>query len=208
MLRTLQYILLKEFGTNTWLLYDDESSDAILIDPSAPSEKLLVEIQNLNLRVHTILITHGHGDHIGGCNFFKQALSAKLAIHADDAVMLIDNKKNLSTYMDMPLDNVPADIILQQDDTLALGKYQFTIIHTPGHTKGGICLYGEKHLFSGDTLFEQSIGRTDLPGGNYELLISAIKNKLFTLADDTIVFPGHGPKTTIGIEKSINPFLR
>jgi glyoxylase-like metal-dependent hydrolase (beta-lactamase superfamily II) len=205
-LKTEQHILFPQLATNTWLVWDDESLEAILIDPAANSKPLLDRISHLKLKY--IVNTHGHGDHIGGDIFFSKATGALLAIHEADAGMLIDNKKNLSAYMDMPLALRAADTLLKDGDRIRIGSYSFEIIHTPGHTPGGICLYCDKLLFAGDTLFEQSIGRTDFPGGSHSQLIHAIKSRLFILPDDTIVFPGHGPKTTIGIEKKTNPFIK
>ncbi len=208
MIKVEPHILLPDFGTNTWLLWCEETLDAVLIDPSAPSSKLLQHIRDLKLNVTHIIITHGHGDHIGGNSFFKAKLDCHLAIHRLDAPMLLDNKKNFSEYMGMTLEREPADIILEEGDHIPLGTGQIKVIHTPGHTKGGICLLIDKLLFSGDTLFEQSIGRTDLPGGDFESIVHSIKTKLFVLDDDIVVFPGHGPRTSIGIEKKINPFIK
>ncbi len=206
MLKTEQHILFPDFATNSWLVWDDESREAMLIDPGGKSAQLLARVKDLKLKY--IINTHGHGDHIGGNTYFSNATAAMLAIHEADAAMLIDNRKNLSAYMDMPLELKAADLLLHDGDTIQIGGYQFDVIHTPGHTPGGICLYCDKLLFAGDTLFEQSIGRTDFPGGSHRQLIDAIKTKLFILPDDTVVFPGHGPKTTIGIEKKINPFIK
>ena len=208
MIQIKQYILLDYFQTNTWLLYDDESKEGVLIDPSAPSEELLRDIHELGLSIAYIVNTHGHGDHIGGNDWFRNQLQAKLAIHKDDAPMLPDNKKNLSVYMDSPIPSHQADLLLKDGDSLPLGKFTIQIIHTPGHTKGGICLLVDKLLISGDTLFEQSIGRTDFPGGNHQQIIHSITSKLFTLAEDVVVYPGHGPRTSIGLEKKTNPFIR
>ncbi len=207
MLQIKQYILLEYFQTNTWLLFDDETKTGVLIDPSAPSEELLSDIRELGLSIAYIVNTHGHGDHIGGNDWFRSRLQAKLAIHADDAAMLPDNRKNLSVYMDSPIPAHQADLLLNDGDSLPLGNFTIHIIHTPGHTKGGICLLADKLLISGDTLFEQSIGRTDFPGGDHAQIIHSIKTKLFTLADDTVVYPGHGPRTAIGMEKQNNPFI-
>ena len=208
MIQIKQYILLEYFQTNTWLLYDDDSKEGILVDPSAPSEELLNDIRELALRITCIVNTHGHGDHIGGNEWFRQRLSTKLAIHEDDAAMLPDDKKNLSSYMDSPIPAHHADVILHDGDILPMGKYQIKVIHTPGHTKGCICLLVDKFLISGDTLFEQSIGRTDFPGGSHEQIIHSIKTKLFVLDEDVVVYPGHGPRTSIGMEKKSNPFVR
>jgi glyoxylase-like metal-dependent hydrolase (beta-lactamase superfamily II) len=208
MLKISSYTLLPAYQTNTWLLWDDESSDAILVDPSALAPYLLEDIAKLGITVHHIVITHGHGDHIGGITYFRNKLKCKVAIHEADAEMLVDNKKNLSEYMGTPLDPAPADTLLKDGDTLAMGKHEIQVIHTPGHTPGCICLLIDKFLISGDTLFEQSIGRTDFPGGSHEQIIDSIKHKLFVLPDDTVVFPGHGPRTSIGMEKRNNPFIR
>ncbi|MDZ4182749.1 MAG: MBL fold metallo-hydrolase [Candidatus Cloacimonadaceae bacterium] len=208
MLKLESSILLPEYGTNTWLLYDDESHDAILIDPAAPSQALLDRIHALGLKILYFVNTHGHGDHIGGNPFFHNALNAPVAIHAEDARMLIDNRRNLSEYMGTPLSPKAADLILKDADLLKLGNFEIEVIHTPGHTPGCICLHSGKYLISGDTLFELSIGRTDFPGGSHIAIINSIKSRLFVLPEDTIVFPGHGPNTTIGLEKANNPFVR
>lgn len=208
MLHIEPFILLRDYGTNTWLLYDDVSLEGIVVDPAAPSEVLLERIRDLGLKIKMIINTHGHGDHIGGNSFFAERLNAPLAIHKDDAAMLTDNLKNLSAYMGSSLPIRAADVLLEDGYTLKLGEHELKVIHTPGHTPGGICLHTEKYLISGDTLFELSIGRTDFPGGSHTSLISSIREKLFVLPDDVIVFPGHGPQTTIGLEKANNPFLR
>lgn len=207
MLKIEGYILLPDFETNTWLLWDEESREAILVDPAAPSPDLLKRIEELKLKVKYIINTHGHMDHIGGNSWFKNHLSAPLMIHSADAPMLVNSAMNLSLYVGNPVSSAPPDVLLEDGMELSLGKYPVKVIHTPGHTPGCICLLADKFLISGDTLFEQSIGRTDLQGGNHQQIINSIKNKLFVLPDDVIVFPGHGPRTSIGMEKKNNPFV-
>ncbi|HRR98286.1 MAG TPA: MBL fold metallo-hydrolase [Candidatus Syntrophosphaera sp.] len=207
MLKIEGYILLPDFETNTWLLWDEDSREAILVDPAAPSPDLLKRIEELKLKVKYIINTHGHMDHIGGNSWFKNHLSAPLMIHSADAPMLANSAMNLSLYVGNPVSSAPPDVLLEDGMELSLGKYPVKVIHTPGHTPGGICLLADKFLISGDTLFEQSIGRTDLQGGNHQQIINSIKNKLFVLPDDVIVFPGHGPRTSIGMEKKNNPFV-
>ncbi|MDI3503090.1 MAG: hydroxyacylglutathione hydrolase [Candidatus Cloacimonadota bacterium] len=208
MLKIEVYHLLPAFQTNTWLMWDDQSKDAILVDPAAPDSSLKKQIKEQKLVLRYIVNTHGHGDHIGGNTYFKTAFNCPLLIHEADAKMLIDNKKNLSEFMGSPILSTPADRLLKDGDSIALGSHQITVIHTPGHTPGGICLWVDKYLISGDTLFELSIGRTDFPGGSHEQIIDSIKRKLFVLPDDTVIFPGHGPRSSIGMEKLNNPFVR
>ncbi|NLH92829.1 MAG: MBL fold metallo-hydrolase [Candidatus Cloacimonetes bacterium] len=208
MLKIEDHYLFEEFGTNTWLLWDEDSREAWLIDPAAPSEALLARIRELGLKVTLLVNTHGHGDHIGGNAWFKEALGAPVLIHPADAPLLTDNRRNFSEYLGNPLRLSPPDLLAEDGQILKLGDHSIRVIHTPGHTLGGICLLANGFLLSGDTLFQQSIGRTDLPGGNHAQLITSIREKLFSLPDDTVVFPGHGPRTSIGLEKKSNPFVR
>ncbi|MBC8384736.1 MAG: MBL fold metallo-hydrolase [Candidatus Cloacimonetes bacterium] len=195
------------YGTNTYLVWDEDSKEAIMIDPAAPDKILVREIQNNDLSLSCIINTHGHGDHIGGNKLMKESFNTNLCIHRADAEMLTSPHLNFSSSIGYNLVSPKADIILKDGATIKFGNKEIEIIHTPGHTKGGICVYVDNLLFCGDTLFCDSIGRTDLPGGNFEDIKKSIREKLFILPEDTIVFPGHGPQTTIGHEKNENPFV-
>ncbi|HOS07054.1 MAG TPA: MBL fold metallo-hydrolase [Candidatus Cloacimonas acidaminovorans] len=207
MIKIESTVLLESFQTNTYLLWESISAEAFLIDPAFQSETFLQRIKQLELKVKMIINTHGHADHIGGNLYFAKALNCPVAIHLADAEMLTNNTKNFSTYMGFELNLSAPQVILHDGDELFLGSEKVKVIHTPGHTKGSICLLAGKYLISGDTLFEQSIGRTDFPGGSHTAIIDSIKNKLFILDDDILVFPGHGPTTSIGLEKVNNPFV-
>jgi len=199
--------ILPDFGTNTYLIFEEKSREAIYIDPAAPDQKLIDLVHNLNLKLISIINTHGHGDHIAGNDLVKKAFDVPIYIHKKDAEMLIDPKKNLSIFWGHNVVSPPADRFLGNDDEIKLGDETLKVIHTPGHTQGGICLICKDFLVSGDTLFQEGIGRTDLPGGNYEQLLKSINEHLLILPDSTVVLPGHGPETTIGDEKMLNPFL-
>jgi glyoxylase-like metal-dependent hydrolase (beta-lactamase superfamily II) len=199
--------ILPEYGTNTILLWDEESKEAILIDPAKTSHSLYNEVNNHGLTVKYIVNTHGHADHIGGNSYFKDKFKCPIMIHSLDQEMLLDSKKNLSAFMGDDIVSPKADVILQEGDEIKIGKSSLKVIHTPGHTEGGISLYGEGILISGDTLFQLSVGRTDFPGGSFPAIEKSIKEKLFILPDETIVIPGHGGFTSIDREKLDNPFI-
>jgi len=202
------FSLLPGFETNTWLVYDDETRQGVLVDPSAPSADVLQYISARHLQLAAIINTHGHADHIGGNAFFHGELRLPIWIHTLDAPMLNNPVHNLSSWVNLELKSPLADVLLQDGDTFEVGASTFTVIHTPGHTPGGICLYTPGLLFSGDTLFALDIGRTDLPGGNHQQLIDSIKNKLLVLPSDTLVLPGHEETSTIGNEIAHNPWIK
>ena len=202
-----KYNLLSSFDTNTYLVWDEDSMEAMLIDVAAPSQEIINEIKSLNLKLKFLINTHGHGDHIGGNKSIKQNFDIQLLIHEDDAETITDPYKNLSTFWGDGIISPSADIKLKGGEKFKLGNKELTIIHTPGHSEGGISILIKNLLFSGDTLFAGAIGRADMPGGDYNTLVRSIREKLFKLPDDTIVLPGHGPSTYIGREKRENPYV-
>ncbi len=193
---------------NCYILGCENTKEAVVIDPGDDGDQILMALAKSALKVKYLINTHGHFDHVGANKAMKEATNAEIGIHPDDASMLMELSKSASMFGLSAENSPPADILLNHGDQLSFGDITLDVIHTPGHSKGGICLYTKGYLFAGDTLFKSSIGRTDLPGGNYDTLIASIRTKLFGLPDDTIVYTGHGPETSIGDEKRMNPFLR
>lgn len=195
------------FQTNCYLVEDEASGEALLIDPTLESESVLDELTARKLHLAAIVNTHGHIDHVYADAFFAQHSGAPLAIHRADAPMLASLAQQARLF-GLPEPALPqADRLLADGDTITAGALSLRVLHTPGHTPGGIGLYAPGVLFSGDTLFAGGVGRTDLPGGDWDQLITSITDRLLALPDDTIVYSGHGPATTIGTEKTSNPFL-
>jgi glyoxylase-like metal-dependent hydrolase (beta-lactamase superfamily II) len=195
-------------GTNCYIIYCEDTHKAAVIDPGGNHEEILSIIESEKLDVEYIINTHGHADHIAANGKIKQATRANILIHADDEDMLTDAQKNLSLFMGKEILSPPADHLLHNNEQISIGNITLEIMHTPGHTPGGICLKYGNTVFSGDTLFSESIGRTDFPGGSYSQLINSVKNKLMILPDDVIILPGHGPDTNIGWERKYNPFIQ
>ena len=191
-------------ANNCYVLTADDSKDAIVIDPGAPSNKLEEYLFNNNLDVKYMILTHGHGDHTGGIDRIKDLYpESKLIACKKEAKLLYDR------HMSFGQGGIVADINVVDNEEMDICGFHLRFIETPGHTPGGMCIYikSEKLLFSGDTLFMYSIGRTDFPGGSYNDLIDSIKNKLFLLPDDTRVLCGHEMETMLGKEKQFNPFV-
>ncbi|MBP2018267.1 glyoxylase-like metal-dependent hydrolase (beta-lactamase superfamily II) [Symbiobacterium terraclitae] len=198
---------LGDFGANCYVVACEETGRALVIDPGYPDPWIRRCVEENGLTLEQIVLTHGHLDHIGGVEWVKGWSGAPVSIHQADADFLTDPARNGSLYFGRKVTAPPADRLLLDGDEVAAGNLRLEVIHTPGHSPGGICLYTPGHLFAGDTLFAGSIGRTDLYGGDYDTLIQAIRTRLLPLPAETAVYPGHGPATTIGDEKEYNPFL-
>lgn len=194
--------------TNCYLIWDDDGV-GFAVDPGGPADEVVEFISARRIKLEMVLLTHGHNDHIAGLEYLRGMASRGVAIHEDDAGYLVDPSKNLSQMMGYTVLLREADILLHDGDTLRVGRMTLDVIHTPGHTPGGISVIvsdgDEKIMLSGDTLFARSIGRSDLPGGDEEVLLESLK-KFEGLPDSMRVLPGHGPETTIGEERIYNPF--
>ncbi|WDP85720.1 MAG: MBL fold metallo-hydrolase [Desulfobacter sp.] len=193
---------------NCFILGCESTKEAVIIDPGDDADQILMALAKAELKVKYLINTHGHFDHVGANKRMKEVTGAQIAIHPLDEPMLTDLTRSAAMFGLSAENSPPADILLQEGDEICFGEITLKVIHTPGHSPGGVCIFTPGHLFAGDTLFMGSIGRTDLPGGDYDTLISSIKTKLFDLADETLVYTGHGPETSIGNEKRVNPFLR
>jgi hydroxyacylglutathione hydrolase len=201
------------FYKNGYVLACDETREAVIIDPGDEVDELLRIVSARTLHVRHILLTHAHVDHVAGVARAKAATGAPISLHRDDRV-LYDEALLQASFFGLDIEAPPpVDDFYEPSAPLTFGGHDVKVLHTPGHTPGGVCLLvgptgrrGTK-VFVGDTLFAGSIGRTDLAGGDYDTLIGAIRNGLFTLPDDVEVYPGHGPSTSIGRERSTNPFL-
>lgn len=194
-------------GTNCYIVYNQQGQAGV-IDPGGSARDILRVLQEHKLQVVCIINTHGHADHILANGAIQQATGAPVFIHADDAAMLTDKHKNLSLFIGEGISFSPPARLLKDGDMIDIGDIRLEVIHTPGHTPGGISLKTDNVVFVGDTLFYESIGRTDFPGGSYRCLIASIQQRLLVLPDETRVLPGHGPETTIGHERRYNPFLQ
>lgn len=194
-------------AANCYIIWCKHTKEALVIDPGGEGPRILAEIIKEGLRLKYIVNTHGHIDHIAANNHLKEETQAKLLIHPDDAPLLRDPELNLSAYTGRPFQSLPSDMEITDGDEIAVGDLRFVVLHTPGHTRGSICLRAEGVLFTGDTLFAGSIGRTDFPGGSYRQLLESIKSKILPCGDSCVVYPGHGPSTTVGYERENNPFL-
>ncbi len=193
---------------NCFVLGCENTKEAVVIDPGDDADRILMTLAKAELKVKYLINTHGHFDHVGANKQMKEVTKAPIAIHPGDEPMLMELSKSAAMFGLSAENSPPADQLLNDGDKIKFGEITLEVIHTPGHSMGGICLYTPGHLFAGDTLFAGSIGRTDLPGGDYDTLIASIKTRLLVLEEETMVYTGHGPETSIGSEKRMNPFLR
>lgn len=195
-------------GVNCYIVKDEDTGIGVIIDPGGNAAEIIQTARLDKIQVKYVINTHGHSDHIGANTEVCEAFGAKLLIHEADKKMLTDGRANLSFFMGMTIISKSADEYIKNGDVIEFGNCKLKVLHTPGHSEGGICLVTDGIVFSGDTLFAESIGRCDFPGGSEITLIRSIKEKLMTLPDDTKVLPGHGPATTIGWERKCNPYLQ
>ncbi len=194
-------------ATNCYLAYDETTKDAVVIDPGGDGDYIIKEIAAHQLTVKAVLLTHGHADHIMALEKVRSYVNVPVLMHQADAAMLANANKNLSFFVGEAITCDAAEQFVTDAEQVVLGALAFTVHHTPGHTPGGCCYQFGLDVFCGDTIFSESIGRTDLPGGSYQQLLESIHTKLLRLPDETSLYPGHGPKTTVGWERRMNPFL-
>ena len=199
------------FLSNCYIVGLEKTKKGMIIDPAAEAGFILKTVEGLGLSIILIVATHTHIDHIAALAQVKEATKADYAVHEAEGTKRMTQAFNrmLSPFLGGSFRSLPKpDRLLHEGEVIELGELRFRVLHTPGHSPGGICFLGHGVVFCGDTLFNVSIGRTDFPGGSYGQLMNSIRSKLMTLPDETKVFPGHGPETTIGFERQWNPFLQ
>jgi len=195
--------------TNCYIVGCEETKEGVVIDPGGHPERILAEVERHGLTIRYVLDTHAHFDHIDANGPIVEATGATLALHPADLPLL--KTAGGAALFGLPATPGPLpDLELRDGDELTVGELRFRVLHTPGHTPGHVCFYEPKEgvLFDGDVLFHRGVGRTDLPGGSWEQLMHSIRTILFALPDETVVYSGHGPATTIGEEKRLNPWVR
>jgi len=198
------------FAANCYIVGSTSTKQGMIIDPGADADTIMKTIQQAGLSISIIVITHAHMDHVGALREVQQKTSARFAIHEAEKGFVFSTPMRMLTSLGVsPVKSPPRpDKLLRDGDLIELGDLHFEVLYTPGHSSGGICLLGHGVVFSGDTLFKFGIGRTDFPGMSHERLMKSIREKLMVLPDETTVYPGHGPATTIGDERRGNPFLQ
>ncbi len=205
----IETLVVGPIETNCYIVSDPVSGEAVIIDAGDDAEEILAYVEQNQLQVKYLLNTHGHFDHIQANDTIREKTGAQLAIHADDVELLVSPEKVSAGMMSVIHGCREPELILHNGDTIVFGPYQLRVLYTPGHSKGGCCFYEvqEKACFTGDTLFRGSIGRTDLYGGNYAVLLKSVRERLQVVADDATIYPGHGPESTMAFERRANPYL-
>jgi len=200
-------LIVSPFETNCYLAWDPNSRGAVIIDPGDEADRISAEIEKLQLNPTAVVLTHGHGDHIGAVTQLIEQYKIPLFAGMGEEPLLASPAKNFSASFGLPITCPAPEKLLTEGEKISVGRETLTAIQTPGHSPGGMCYLSGKQLFCGDTLFYGSVGRTDFPGCSHKQLIDSITEKLLVLPDDTVCYPGHGPSTTIGQERKHNPFL-
>ena len=203
----IERIVVGKFAVNCFLVMCEETKEAVIIDPGAQANVIDRQVKKHEAKVKYIVLTHGHGDHIGAVEDLKALYNVPVIASEDEDDMLQNPDFNESSRICDHAISFTADQYVRDNDELTFGNMSMKFIMTPGHTKGGMCIHIDDHLFTGDTLFNRSVGRTDLYGGSHQTLISSIAFKLLRLDDETKVYPGHGALSTIGFEREHNPFM-
>lgn len=204
-----EIVVVGPLGVNCFILGCEDTKEGVVVDPGADVDRILQRVRALGLNVRTVINTHGHFDHVGGNRQIVEATGARLMIHREDVHFLSRAATTAANY-GLSADNSPQPHeFLEDGKVITFGRHAIKVLHTPGHTPGGCCLLleGEGKVITGDTLFAESVGRTDFPGSSHEALMDSIRTKLLPLPDDTQVFPGHGEATSIGREKRYNPYI-
>lgn len=194
--------------TNTYLVADPAVREALVIDPGGDPGEILAFLEKERLRCRYIVNTHGHFDHVSGNRALKSATGASLLVHEADVPMLAEAAAHARFFMLHAENSPPPDALLADQEQLRVGSVLLRVVHTPGHSPGGITLLAQGLAFCGDLVFYGSVGRTDLPGGSERVLLDSVRRHIMTLPDDTVLYPGHGPETTVGHERIQNPFFR
>lgn len=204
-------LMVGSMGVCCYVLGCEETKIGAIVDPGGDENKILAEVEKLGLEIRYIIATHGHPDHVCGNRTVKDATGGAIVMHEADAAFF-ERSETQNYFSMLGLEpSPPAEVKVKEGDIIEIGKHKWQVIHTPGHTPGGICLYCKPNLITGDTLFVEGVGRTDFPGGSYSELLESLKKKVLTLPDETVIWPGHGYgglQSTIGAEKSNNPYLR
>lgn len=204
-----EILVVGPLAVNCFVLGCEETREGVVVDAGDDATRIIAAVERHGLHIGQVINTHGHFDHVGANRMVMERFKSQLLIHEADRALLARASAVAGSYGIIGENSPQPDGFLSDGMEIAFGKRILKVLHTPGHTPGGCCLYieDEKTIITGDTLFADSIGRTDLPGGSHEQLLKSVQTKLFTLPDDVVAYPGHGPKTTIGHEKRHNPYF-